>query len=86
MMPQGSKLVPSRGRHVEHKNKERKNFKVLLPRNWKAQSYDIWCVASPCGSLPSLFIDAPGVKTGPAPGVTSSNKDKNKENFKFFHL
>ena len=37
------------------------------------QRFDIWYVASPSGPLPSLFILCPGVKTGPAPGVTSWN-------------
>ena len=40
--------------------------------------FDIWYVASPKGPLQSCSYDAPRVKTGPAPGVTSS-KHRNKQ-------
>ena len=44
------------------------------------QSIDIWYVASPSEPLPDCSYDAPGVKTGSAPWVTSWNKDRKFQN------
>ena len=52
----GVKIGPTLGGHkMEHRNKEShlQNSSLL---NWKAYSFDIWCLASPCGPLPSSFI------------------------------
>ena len=52
------------GFHMEVKKEILKN---LVP-NRTGESFDIWYVASSSGPLSSLLYDAPGVKTGPAPG------------------
>ena len=63
---------------------KRANFKILLLWNWKAQSFDMWYIASPCRPLPSLFIWSPRVKTGSTLVVTSWSIGTKKRIFKFF--
>ena len=47
-------------------------YENLLFRNHKAQSYHIWHVALPNGSLIEFFSNySPEVKFDPTPGVTS---------------
>ena len=67
------------GFHIQIK---KEIFENLLAPNCDRWSFDIWYVASSSGPLPVCSCDAPGVKTGPALGVTIWNKGTKKENFK----
>jgi len=57
----------SRGQKIGFQNAI---FKNLLVRNYKAQGFHIWNIASSRGPLPKLFKFPPGVKIDPAPGLT----------------
>ena len=59
------------------------NFIILLHWNWKAWSFDILYVASPCWPLPSLFIWCPLGQNWPCPGdhkLEYSNKEAHLKN------
>ena len=77
-MPLGSKLAAPRESQIRNIGTKKENMKILLLRNKKVHSFDIWYVASPNGSYQDCSYDAPGVKTGPAWGVRSL-KHRNKE-------
>ena len=59
-----------------------KNFKNLLLQNHKAQSLDIWYVASSDGPVWKLFKLCPWGEMGPRPGVPNFNIHLYRENFK----
>ena len=61
-------------------------FENLLLCNWKAYSFDIYCVASHSGPLPILFKSCPWDQNWPSPRVTSLNIGTKKENFKILLL
>ena len=84
----GSKLVlprglGGRGHKLEYKNKE-ETSKFFFSETGRHRAL----ISSMKHLLVGLYqvssSDAPGVKIGPAPGVTNWNIRTKKENFKFF--
>ena len=61
---------------------ERKNFKNLIFQNHKAQSLNIWYIASSSGPLPKLLKLSPWGQKWPRPGGHLFYIDLYRENFK----
>ena len=88
MMSLGSKLAPPRGSQLRNIGTKKENFKIFSEtRKGRALIFGMKHL------LVDLYqdcsYDAPGVKTGLAPGVTSSehrNKDGKLQNSSFLKL
>ena len=79
MMPQGSKLAPPWGGHnLETLEQRKKTSKFFFSETRKCRALIFGMKHFLVDLFQDCSYDAPGVKSGPAPGVTSS-KHRNKE-------
>ena len=79
MMPLGSKLVPPRMVTSSNIGTKKETLEFFFSETRKkVQSFKIGMKHLLVDFCQDCSYDAPGVKTGPAPGVTSS-KHRNKE-------
>ena len=79
MMPLGSKLVPPQGGHkFETEEQRRKTLKFFFSETRKCRALIFGMKHLLVDMYQDCSYDAPGVKTGLAPGVTSS-KHRNKD-------
>ena len=90
MMPLGSKLAPPRGGHkFETYEQRRKTLKFFFSETRKCRALIFGMKHLLVDLYQDISYDAPGVKTGLAPGVTISkhrNKDGKLQNSSFLKL
>ena len=89
MMPQGSKLAPLRGSQVGNIGTRRKTLKFFFSETRKCRGVIFGMKHLLVDLYQDCSYDAPGVKTGLAPGVTSSkhwNKDGKLQNSSFLKV
>ena len=78
MMPLGSKLASPRESQFQNIGTKTENFKILLSETIRCRGLIFGMLHLLVDLYKDCSYDAPKVKTGPAPGVTSS-KHRNKE-------
>ena len=92
MMPLGSKLAPPRGgggSQVRNVGTKKENFKIFFSETRKCRALIFGMKHLLVDLYQDCSYDAPGFKTGLAPGVTSSkhrNKDGKLQNSFFLKL